>query len=385
MTISSEIRKAGPYIGNDVTTSFPFAFKVFSASDVVVILTDPAGVETTLNNGADYSVTLNADQDTAPGGSVEKTSALATGYKLTITSSVPNLQPLDLTNQGGFYPKVINAALDRLTILAQQLAEKVSRSVKVQISSNTSPDQIINNLFQASFNAASSATAAANSATNAAASATSAANSASNAANSASAAQAAVNSLGLPLAIASGGTGATTASAALTNLGVSDFAKTLLDDPDAATARATLGATALGGALFTATDAATARQTLDMIVTTAEAQGWTNNTKAISPLRLVEALKGGNQSLSSSGFQRLPGGLIIQWGYSTTSGGGTTVTFPFAFPNSCLTVVASVNAANNNRLVSTGNINTTTFPAYVFQANTGANTDATFNWIAIGY
>ena len=34
MTISSEVRKAGPYDGNDVTTSFPFSFKVFAASDV---------------------------------------------------------------------------------------------------------------------------------------------------------------------------------------------------------------------------------------------------------------------------------------------------------------------------------------------------------------
>ena len=49
-------------------------------------------------------------------------------------------EPLDLTNQGGFYPKVINAALDRLTILAQQNAEQISRSVKVPISSSvTSP------------------------------------------------------------------------------------------------------------------------------------------------------------------------------------------------------------------------------------------------------
>jgi len=39
MTISSEVRKAGPYDGNDVTTSFPFSFKVFSADDVVVVLT----------------------------------------------------------------------------------------------------------------------------------------------------------------------------------------------------------------------------------------------------------------------------------------------------------------------------------------------------------
>ena len=43
------------------------------------------------------------------------------------------------------------------------------------------------------------------------------------------------------LAIGDGGTGATTASAALTTLGLSNYAKTLIDDADAAAARTTLG------------------------------------------------------------------------------------------------------------------------------------------------
>lgn len=169
MTISSGVRKAGPYEGNDVTTAFPFSFKVFSAADVVVVLTDPAGVETTLTV-ADYSVALNADQDTAPGGTVNKHSALATDYLLTITSSVQNLQPLDLTNQGGFYPKVINNALDRLTILVQQVAEQVSRAVKVGISSALSPEQFVTWLYSASSTATAKAEEASNSAAAAAAS-----------------------------------------------------------------------------------------------------------------------------------------------------------------------------------------------------------------------
>ena len=189
MTISSEVRKAGPYDGNDVTTSFPFSFKVFSADDVVVVLTDPAGIETTLT-GTDYSVTLNADQDTAPGGTVNKVSALATDYLLTITSSVPNLQPLDLTNQGGFYPKVINAALDRLTILAQQNAEQIGRSVKVPISSSVTPDSLIAQLTQDAATAAAAASSASASETAAAASEGAAAGSATAAAASATAADA---------------------------------------------------------------------------------------------------------------------------------------------------------------------------------------------------
>ena len=40
----------------------------------------------------------------------------------------------------------------------------------------------------------------------------------------------------------------------------------------------------------------------------------------------------GNQSLGSSGYQKLPGGVIIQWGFATWN---TTVTFPIAFPSMC--------------------------------------------------
>lgn len=184
MTISSEVRKAGPYDGNDVTTSFPFSFKVFAASDMVVVRTDAIGAETTLTAGADYSVTLNADQDTAPGGSVVLPVPLASSNLLTITSSVPNLQALDLTNQGGFYPRVINAALDRLTILVQQVAEQVGRAVKVDISSNLSPSQLVASLNANTAAAVASAASAAASEANAAASEAAAATSETNAATS---------------------------------------------------------------------------------------------------------------------------------------------------------------------------------------------------------
>lgn len=135
MTISSQTRKAGPFVGNDSTTAFPFAFKVFTAADLYVVLTDTTlGTDTVLVLTTDYTVSLNANQDANPGGTVTLLSALATGYKLTITSSLQYLQPTDLTNNGGFYPKVITNALDRLTIFVQQLYEQVTRSLKVSVS-----------------------------------------------------------------------------------------------------------------------------------------------------------------------------------------------------------------------------------------------------------
>jgi len=137
MTISSTNRKAGPYIGNGTTTVFPFYFKVFTAADVEVVrLTVATNVETVLALTTNYTVALNTDQNANPGGSITLVAgALASGYNLVITSAIGNLQPTDLTNQGGFYPDVINDALDRATIQIQQLQEGLDRAALLPITS----------------------------------------------------------------------------------------------------------------------------------------------------------------------------------------------------------------------------------------------------------
>lgn len=146
MTISSQTRKAGPFTGNGVTTAFPFAFKVFTASDLLVVRANLSGIETNLVLGTDYAVTLNADQNSNPGGTVTLTGALASGFLLSITSQVPLTQSTDLTNQGGFYPAVINSSLDKLTILTQQLNEQVLRAAKVPITSAADPADLVANI-----------------------------------------------------------------------------------------------------------------------------------------------------------------------------------------------------------------------------------------------
>ena len=48
---------------------------------------------------------------------------------------------------------------------------------------------------------------------------------------------------------------------------------------------------------------------------------------------LGDAFKGANQSLSGNGYQKLPGGLIIQWGRKSVFGDTSVnadVTFPIA-------------------------------------------------------
>ena len=147
MAINSEVRKAGPFTGNDTTTVFPFTFKVFTADQVGVVLTNSSGNERYAVQGTEYTVTLNPDQNTSPGGLVQIPAPLATGDLLTITSHVPYLQHMDLTNHGGFYPAVLNAAMDRATIQIQQLNEQVGRAVKTPVSSGSTPEALVNELL----------------------------------------------------------------------------------------------------------------------------------------------------------------------------------------------------------------------------------------------
>lgn len=132
MAITTTTRRA-TFIGNGIATVFPFNFKVFTTADLLVIRVDAGGNLVTLVLGTDYTATLNANQDVTPGGSVTLGVALATTYGMIITSAVAELQPVILTNLGGFFPDVLNTEFDRLTILIQQLQLGVDRSIKFGI------------------------------------------------------------------------------------------------------------------------------------------------------------------------------------------------------------------------------------------------------------
>jgi hypothetical protein len=139
MTISSTTRLAGPYTGTGTTGPFTFAFKVFQASDLYLVkLEISTGAETVLALTTDYTVALNGNQDSNPGGSITLVAALTSAYRLTVTSDIANLQPTDITNQSGFYPEVITDALDRATIQIQQISNNNDRTLKIPVSDGLS-------------------------------------------------------------------------------------------------------------------------------------------------------------------------------------------------------------------------------------------------------
>lgn len=146
MTVAAAAAKAGPYTGNDVTSSFAFSFKVFADADIRVVETVIATeVETNLVLNTNYTVSRNADQDNNPGGAITYkvggvTTALPSTKKLTIVGDFDYEQPTDIPNGGPFFASVVENAFDRVTMLVKQLKERVDRSLSLSVSTEATAE-----------------------------------------------------------------------------------------------------------------------------------------------------------------------------------------------------------------------------------------------------
>jgi hypothetical protein len=72
-----------------------------------------------------------------PGGTVTMLVAPALLEKLTLVSNVPDLQSMNLTNAGAFFPGNINDAVDRRTIVSHQIKEQLDRTFRAPVSDGT--------------------------------------------------------------------------------------------------------------------------------------------------------------------------------------------------------------------------------------------------------
>jgi len=134
MTVQTTSSKAGPFFGNGATLVWNSGFRVDQPADLRAIYTDTAGVETVLDPSA-YIATGFGDPDgigvTYPISGIP----LSAAEKITLLRIVSYDQQTSITNQGGFYPQVIERALDRIVYQTQQIAEKLGRAITLSASS----------------------------------------------------------------------------------------------------------------------------------------------------------------------------------------------------------------------------------------------------------
>jgi len=114
--------------GNGSTTAFTYAFIIPSASEAVVSVTNTTvtpNVTATLAASA-YSI---SGLGNAAGGTVTyplSGPALGVGYFITIARVLPLVQTTSISNQGAFYPQVIEKALDYQMQAIQQLQAQIN-------------------------------------------------------------------------------------------------------------------------------------------------------------------------------------------------------------------------------------------------------------------
>lgn len=93
---------------------------------------------------------------------------------------------------------------------------------------------------------------------------------------------------------------------------------------------------------------------------------------------LRNAFTGSNQLLATAGYQKLPGGLIVQWGAVDTTSSGVSVVWPVAFPNAARRVICS-HSSRGGAVASSVADTTKTGGDFYLAGATG-----TVNYLAIG-
>ena len=132
------------YEGNNAATCFPFFFRVWDASQLVVTLTSPKGVT---SEAAGWTADLEA-----AGGSVtylHENAPLPDGWKLAITRNMPFTQEVNLVSASRFDPQVIEDALDQAAAERQQTLEMMRRAVILPATSSETPQDVVLAIYAA--------------------------------------------------------------------------------------------------------------------------------------------------------------------------------------------------------------------------------------------
>src|SRR5438132_1321392 len=126
MTVSSTTSRSD-YVGDAITTVFPYTFIIFDASDLQVFVAGVLKINVT-----DYVV---SSVGSANGGNVTFIAAPASGAAVALVRQVPATQGTSIPYASPFPEKAVETALDRLTVLDQQGTEQVSRALVFKVSS----------------------------------------------------------------------------------------------------------------------------------------------------------------------------------------------------------------------------------------------------------
>jgi hypothetical protein len=127
MTVSSSTARVS-YSGNGSTVDFAVGFYFLENSHLQVIIRAANGTETVKTITTDYTV---AGAGNPAGGTVTMLTAPVSGETLVVVRNVPLTQQTDYQANDPFPAESHEEALDKLTMLTQQLQDGLTRSIKL--------------------------------------------------------------------------------------------------------------------------------------------------------------------------------------------------------------------------------------------------------------
>ena len=130
MTISSTTTK-NSYSGNGSTTTFAYGFYIPAATDIQVYVRSATGTETLKSQGTGSTNYAITNVGNASGGNIVFVTAPASGETVVLRRNTAKTQATDYVANDPFPAETHEDALDKLTIISQDLQEQVDRSLKI--------------------------------------------------------------------------------------------------------------------------------------------------------------------------------------------------------------------------------------------------------------
>ena len=144
MTVETTLTKK-MYEGNGIAKVFAIPFPVQDADQVQLLLSA---------NGIEIPVTTNYQINRDSSEAIVSVTypvvgnALSTGIKFLIYRDTVRKQIADITNAGAYHPEVVeHVGLDRIVMMIQELQEALDRALKVPITSDKTPEELMNEIF----------------------------------------------------------------------------------------------------------------------------------------------------------------------------------------------------------------------------------------------
>jgi len=138
MTVTTQTSSAS-YLGNGSTVAFTVPFYFLANTHLEVILRDAQGVETVQALTTNYTVT---GAGVPAGGTVTMLVAPVTGTTLVIRRNVPLTQEVDYQENDPFPAATHELALDKLTMVAQQLDGELQNALHFPATETTNDGEL---------------------------------------------------------------------------------------------------------------------------------------------------------------------------------------------------------------------------------------------------